>query len=387
MAVDAHPSTLARLGVRPLINACGIYTDLGGSVLAPEVWAAAGEANATWVSLPELLDRTGERAAELCGAPAGRVVPGASAAIALATAACIARGDGELNERLPEVRDGTPRTVLMQRAHRYKYARCAVLGGGHLVEVGDEGGTRPEDLEAALERDVVAVLHPAHLDAAQGSLALAEVTQLASKHRVPVIVDAAYLSFPVELIGSFTAAGADLVCFSAKYWHGPNAGGLLLGREELVAAVRDVDFTGYESGPWLSFGRALKMDRATIVATVVALERWLELDHDERWAGYRRRAQALAESLASVPGVRSRTAQFTLDERLVDEPVNALVLALGPEASMGAQALEQRLADGTPSVACVRLGEELVLCLETVAAQEDEALAARLRDALGAAPA
>ena len=113
-------SILARLGVKPVINASGIYTDLGGSVLDPEVWAAATEANATWVSLPELLDRTGERVAELCGAPAGRVVPGASAAIALATAACVARGDGEVNERLPEVAGDTPNGVVLQTVHRYK---------------------------------------------------------------------------------------------------------------------------------------------------------------------------------------------------------------------------------------------------------------------------
>ena len=41
--IRARSSILARFGVRPVINASGIYTDLGGSVLDEEVWAAATE--------------------------------------------------------------------------------------------------------------------------------------------------------------------------------------------------------------------------------------------------------------------------------------------------------------------------------------------------------
>ena len=82
------------LGVRRVINACGIYTDLGGSVLSGAAWAAAVEANATWAAMDELLDASGARIAALCGCEAARVVPGASAGIALALGACVARGDG-----------------------------------------------------------------------------------------------------------------------------------------------------------------------------------------------------------------------------------------------------------------------------------------------------
>ena len=78
-----------RLGVRRVVNACGIYTDLGGSCLSPSVWAAAEEANRTWASVPELLARSGERIAGLVSAEAARVVPGASAGIALSVAATV----------------------------------------------------------------------------------------------------------------------------------------------------------------------------------------------------------------------------------------------------------------------------------------------------------
>src|ERR1700759_8300 len=123
-------SLYSALGVRRVINACGIYTDLGGSVLAPEVWEAAREANETWAAMDELLARSGERIAALCGAEAARVVPGASAGIALSVAACVARGSGPVAEALPRVES----VVLLQRAHAaaYQYARCAALAGARV---------------------------------------------------------------------------------------------------------------------------------------------------------------------------------------------------------------------------------------------------------------
>jgi D-glucosaminate-6-phosphate ammonia-lyase len=336
------------LGVRRAINAAGIYTDLGGSCLSPAAWSAAEEANRTWAFLPELLDRAGERIAELVGAEAARVVPGASAGIALAVGACIARGDGAIAEALPE----TDAVVLLQRAHVYKYARMAKLAGARVVEV--------EDLaRAARELRPAAILHAAHLDAR--GVPLAEVERLG----VPVVVDAAYLSFPVEQLARWSRA--DFACFSAKYFRGPNGGGFVAGRRERIADLAALDFTGYESGEWRTFGRAWKLDRATIAATVAALEEWVALDHAERWDGYAALARELA---AALPG--ARLMHFTLDERLVDGPVNAVVLA-------GAAGLEPALAAGDPSVRAIALGDALVLCTETLSADEVGELAEAVR--------
>lgn len=372
-------STYEALGVAPVINACGIYTDLGGSTLSPEIWAALGEVNDQWASIPELLAASGRRIADLVGAPAARVVPGASAAIALAAGACIAGRDGEVNERLPDA-PGVARGLIMQRGHRYKYARCALLAGAHIVEVGAPGHTDAAALRAALlGPEVAALLHPAHLDGDDGTLPLADVVALAGEAGVPVIVDAAYLSFPTALISDLVGSGADLVCFSAKYFYGPNAGGFLAGRTDLIEAVTDLDFTGYESGRYLTFGRPFKMDRTTIVATVLALQEWLTMDHDARWASYGRRVLALQAALADLPGLHARPAQFTLDERLIDAAPNALVLRPGSAAA--ATAMEDALATGTPRLLCVREGEELVVCVETVPEADDATVAERLRSA------
>lgn len=358
----------ANLNVRPVINACGIYTDLGGSCLSPSVWAALDEVNREWASIPELLQASGERIAALVGAEAARVAPGASACIALGIAACIAGRSGDLNERLP-AGDVKRRTVLLQKGHNYKYARCALLAGARLKEV-DAGSA--DQLAAAIGPDVAAILHPAHLDGRDGTQTIDVVSGVAHERGVPVLVDAAYLSYPTELIGRWVGSGADLVCFSAKYFYGPNAGGFMAGDAELIEAVAGLDFTHFEAGPYLTFGRPFKLDRIAIVGTVLALEEWFEMDHEARWHGYAERVAALAGRLGGTD-LRIEQRQFTLDERLVDGPVNALVVDF--ESPRRAAEVERRVAQGEPRIFCVIVDSRLVFCVETVRPEQDEALA------------
>jgi len=368
-----------KIGVRPGINACGVYTDLGGSCLSPSIWEALDEINREWASVPELLAASGRRIAELLGTEAARVAPGASACITLGVAACIAGRRGDLNERLPDV-DLAKRTVLVQEGHRYKYTRCALLAGAKVREVklGSTG-----QLADALSSDVAAVLHPAHLEGSKGTLPFAEVVEVARRKGVPVLVDAAYLSYPIEHFEGWARSGADLVCFSAKYFYGPNAGGFVAGDAELIEAVAELDFTHFEAGPYLTFGRPFKLDRTSVVGTVLALEEWLTMDHEARWRTYAARVEALAERLAARPDLLVEQSHFALDERLVEGPVNALVLNL--ESAERAATVEALLDRGEPRVFCVPLGNQLVFCIETVRPDQDETMSARILACTGEA--
>jgi D-glucosaminate-6-phosphate ammonia-lyase len=339
-------SIYSSLGVRRVINACGIYTDLGGSRMSADVWAAASEANAVWASMDELLAASGERIAGLIGVPAARVVPGASAGLALAVGACVARGDGAIAEALPL--HGS--VVVVQRCHgAYMYARCASLAGARVEWV--------DDVERAVgELRPAAILHPAHLDGV--GVPLADVSGLG----VPVVVDAAFQCFPLEAFGRW----GELAVFSAKYFGGPNAGGFVAGSEARVADVAALDFVGYEDGPWRTFGRAFKLDRATVVATVVALEAWVECDHRARLAEYEERARRLASLVGGT------LCQFTVDERVSDRgPFNA-VRVVGRGVWVG------DLAAGDPSVRAVASGEDLVLSVECVTSSEVDEIAAAM---------
>src|SRR6201999_4489539 len=65
------------LGVRPLINAAGPVTALGGTLLSKEVTAAMAEAARSYVDLKELYLAAGARVAEMMKAPAAMVTAGA----------------------------------------------------------------------------------------------------------------------------------------------------------------------------------------------------------------------------------------------------------------------------------------------------------------------
>lgn len=381
MSLAQQPPVFEKFDVRPVINACGIYTDLGGSVFSPRVWQAMQEINQSFVRMVDLLDRSGEMLASLLGAEAARVVPGASAAITLGTAACIAGRDGHAWEQLPDT-SGLKNEVIIQKAHRYKYDRMVRIAGGRLVEVGSENGATLPELQRALGPQTAMVLFPAHLERKCGTIPLPEVSSVAHAHKVPVFVDAAYMNDPPSLMSSFLPRGADLVCFSAKYFWGPNSSGFVGGRRDLIEAVAGIDFTRYESGKYLTFGRPWKMDRHSIVATVAALEEWLAMDHQARWASYREKVDMMRSLLADIPGIRTQQKYFTMDERLLEDPVNCMTVQLRGGAAQVEQVSTELLA-GDPSIATVALDDNLVVAVDTVLADQHLAIAARLQRILG----
>lgn len=373
-------SVFQKFGVRPVINACGIYTDLGGTVFSPSVWRAMEEINQSFVRMVDLLDRSGEMIAKMIGSDAARVVPGASAAITLGTAACIAGKDGKAWEQLPDS-SGLKSEVVMQKAHRYKYDRMVRIAGGRLIEVGTSHGTSIAEFQKAFNSETAMVIFPAHLESRPGTLSLRSVSAIAKERGVPLLVDAAYMNDPTSIMHSYIEAGADLVCFSAKYFWGPNSGGIICGRRDLIDAVAGIDFTRYESGQYLTFGRPFKMDRHTIVATVVALQEWLVMDHRARWSVYGERVAAMRERLSGLPAIHTEAKYFTMDERLLDNPVSCMTVEF-PGGASEAEDVSTQLLIGDPCIATVVVDGRLVVAVDTLLDQQHLEIAARLQEIL-----
>lgn len=367
------------MGTKPVVNALGIYTDLGGSRLSPRVWAAMEEANASFARIPDLLESSGRIVASLLHADAARVTPGASSAIAMAIAACMTGTEARKMEQLPDT-TGMPSRVLMQRRQRYKYDRMVRMTGAELVEIGNVNGTEPEELEAAISAETAAVFLPAHLDAVPGTVPLEVVASVAHGRGVPVVVDAAYLNFPVEIMSTFTARGADLAIFSAKYFGGPNTGGIICGRPDLIDAVAGVDFTRFEASKYLAFGRPFKLDRQLVVGVVVALQEWLEMDHATRFASYERSVRTIMSCLDDLPQLELTPMCFTMQETMVPEPINCL--SVRPAAPRVASSVVQRLAAGDPSILVHEIDGSIVVDVECVSEDEAELIGKRLREEL-----
>ena len=372
-------------GIKPVVNCCGIYTDLGGSVLSPSIMRAIEELNDYYVDITELLDASGHMIAGLVGADAARVTPGCSAALVLSAAAAMAGNSGKNWEQLPDT-TGMKNELLLPRAFfkGYKYLQPSRLSGCSVVLGGPENHFDLEGVMESVNSQTAAILIPAHmLDGFTGADKLKEVCDAAHAVDVPVIVDAAFLSYPISLLRSFAAAGADLTCMSAKYFFGPNSGGFVFGKKQLVSAVEGLDFTRYESGLYKTVGRTFKMSRYDVAATAMALREWVDLDHVKRWATYKHRVDVMQE--ATVGAVDSLTAtpmHFTLDEDLVyGSVVNALELRF-EKGRKAAQALLKRLVQNNPKILAVLENDSLLLAIDAAQDGDEDYVASCLRSAL-----
>lgn len=341
MSSEKSRNLYEEMGVRPVINAGGGHrTLLGGSILRPKVQRAMQEANRYWVDMEELLDKTGQIIAELLGSEAAYVTPGCCAAMALGVAACMAGSDPERMERLPDA-TGMRYEVIIQKGLRYKYDRCLTVPGARLVEVGTEAETTPEQIEAAIGDKTAAIQYLAP-SRGNGLVSLEEVIRIAKRHDVPVIVDAAGQVYPVERLRMYTAMGADLVCYGAKYFVAPNSTGVLCGRKDLVEAAVLHGFIGFEASAHRSFGRPMKLDRQEIVAVVVALREWLTMDHQARFEGYRGRVEALRKELKGIAGIAAAPH---------GSPVTGLRITFDEkELGKTAAGIAEALAQGNPSI-------------------------------------
>ena len=375
---DTDSATIyEELGVTPVINARGNQTVLGGSMFAPAVQAAMDAANRYFVDMGALQERGGEIIAELVGCEAAFVTPGCAAALALGTAACIAGDDQEKMARLPDTA-GMKRNVLIQASQRYHYERATTIVGARLVEVGDANGTSAEQLSAAIDDETAVVLIPAHLDGQDGALPLTEVLTIAHEHDVPVLVDAASQIYPVERLRSWTAMGADLVGFGAKYFGGGNSAGLLCGRKDLVTSAAMQGFIGFELGPARGrvFGRPLKLDRQEIMGTVVAVREWVTMDHEVRIQQVQRRIDALVSDLDTVAAAQTSVqigARFGAP---------ALSVHIDPASGHTGDSVRAALQSGNPSIVVGGSDDELDLNLGTIADGDVAVIAARLREIL-----
>ena len=362
----------AEMGARPVINCLGNRTLLGGSSPSPRVQEAMQLASRYYVDMDELLESTGRIIADLVGCEAALVTPGCAAALMLGTAACMTGSDPEKMGQLPDA-EGMKRDVVMQKAQRYKYDRVVRMPGTRIVEAGTEAGTTPDELAGAIGPDTLAILYPATEDRPD-AVPIREAIAIAHQHDVPVIVDAAYHVYPLDGLSRYTDWGADLVGYGAKYYGAPNSTGLLCGRKDLVEAARLHSFASFEKNLIPALGRPLKVDRQEVIAAVVALQEWLEMDHDARFAAADRRGRNLRQALSGLPHTE-------VSPEAEDAEVTVVSVRLD-EAALGRTAAEVELAlqEGSPSIWLYAQDAVLNLLMFTVVDGDELIVAERLRE-------
>jgi len=335
------------LGVRPIINAAGTYTVLTGSLMRPEVVAAWEYASRQYVRLDELHDAVGKRIAELIGCESAMVTSGAASALTLGTAACMTGANREWIHRLPETTD-MKTEVLIQKNHRFGYDHAIRNCGIRFVEV----ETR-EELEIAAGPNTAMMFFLNYADPV-GRIKVAEFAELSYKLNIPAFIDCAADVPPMENLSRFSRMGYALVTFSGgKGLCGPQSAGLLLGRKDLIAAARMNASPNSDT-----IGRGMKVNKEELLAMMVAVESYLNRDHQAEWKEWERRAAFIARSVAALKGVRTEVKVPEIANHVPHLHItwDRTRIAISP------QEVAHRLREGEPSIEVVPgTKEELVI--------------------------
>jgi len=335
------------MGAKPVVNATGSVTLLGGSTPVAEVKAAMDAADSAFIPLIELEQVAGDRIAEMLGVPAAYITSGAGSALTLMTAAFMAGTDDDKIEQLPDTA-GMPNEILIQTRQRYWYDRCLELAGAKLVEFGDENGTTEDDLRNAISDRTAGVHYVVYeqIPTDPNVLTLEQVIEITHAAGKKVSVDAAGQIYPLENFGKYVKMGADFQCIAAKYMGAPHSTGFALGTVEVIDAISHHSFIGYETRRIRGIGRPHKIDRQEIMGVVAAVRRWMTLNHEERLDAAEAQSEAIIKPLKGVPGV---TAVLNTNIK-AHQPFGVFVSVDPDVVGFTNDDLVDKLRDGDPSI-------------------------------------
>jgi L-seryl-tRNA(Ser) seleniumtransferase len=373
ITAGSTPASLVRrdyfkeLGVRTFINAAGTYTAMTASQMPPEVVDAIQYATGDYVNLDDLQDKVGERIAELLHCEYATVSAGCASAITLATAGVLSGLDEDKVAQIPDL-TGLKSEVILQKSHEIGYAHAIRNCGVKLIFV----ETRKE-LDKAIN-DQTAMLWFLNTANNDGEIKYAEWIEVGKKHGIPTFNDCAADVPPVENLWKYTEMGFDLVAFSGgKGLRGPQSAGLLLGKKDLVKAAR------LHAPPrGNTVGRGMKVNKEEILGMLVALELYLNKDHDKEWKLWESQIQMIHDAAATVEGVEPMihvpeianhvpSLKITWDQKKVK--------LTGDEA-------RAKLRDGHPSIQTVGDEESLGITTWMMQPGQERVVARRIREVL-----
>lgn len=366
-----------RLGLRPIINASGTYTHLGGSLMPPEVVDAMNAAAEHYVPIRDLSTAVGDRIAQVTGNEAALVTTGAAGAIFVGTCACIAGTDPEKMKKLPFT-EGMKNEVVVQKLHNTGWVRQCEAAGARMVEVETK-----EQLEQAIGGKtamlyfLVADKHFGQyrdqLDAPGGKVSLEECVNIAKAARAPTLVDAAAELPPVGNLSAYTKVGVDLVAFSGgKGLRGPQNAGLLLGRKDLVNAASQFQ------SPYSGIGRDLKIAKETMIGMLVAVERYLALDHAAEWNNWKAQVDYVKSVVDRVPGVESGY----VPKEVTNHVPRLYVKWDEKEFRLSREDCFKALQEGEPSIVALRTPLGVTVVTWMMQPGEEKIVAKRLKEVL-----
>lgn len=358
------------LGVRTFINAAGTYTAMTGSLMRAEVVDAINGSSHDFCMLDELQDKVGEKIAKLVHAESAVVTSGCFSAMTLGLAGILTGADEEKAALLPHLEGtGLKSEVICQKGHNIVYSHALRNTGCKIIMV-----ETVKELESAIS-DKTALMFFLNIQADQGKIMHQEWVDIAKKQGVPTLIDIAADVPPVSNLWKFHDMGFDLVCVSGgKAIRGPQSAGLLMGKKAYVQAARvHMPPRGF------NIGRGMKINKEEILGMYVALEKFINLDHDKELALQRAQVDLIATAAKSVSGVSTEikvpplgnitpTLHITWDKN---------------QLKVSGKELQQKLREGQPSIEIGGSEEnEIILTAWMLKPGQEKIVAQQVREVL-----
>jgi L-seryl-tRNA(Ser) seleniumtransferase len=379
LAAKMKRDVIKELGIRTFINAAGTYTHMTGSLMPPEVLEAINVSAQHFVMLSEVQDKVGAKIAALCRTEAAMVTAGCWSAAILGTAAILTGMDRKKVAKLPNL-DGFEKTeVIVQRGQNSEYVH-GLTNTGIVPVIIDT----PEDLEKAITSKTAmmyflneAQKNPNGINKNIPPIMHKEWLAVAKKYNIPTLIDIAADVPPVENLWKFTDMGFDLACISGgKALCGPQSAGILMGKNELIAAAR---LSGFPNE--YTIGRGMKVNKEEILGMYVALEKYVNKDHDKEWKMWEDQAAVIVNAVSQIKGV---SAKVTVPEIANHTP--SIQISWDPSLiKLTTREMTGKLRSGNPSIEVVTSGNALNLTVFMLKPGEEKIVAGRIREELSKA--
>ena len=366
-ATAAKRDILKELGIRTFVNAAGTYTAMTASLMHDEVVETIKQGAKQFAMLDEVQDKVGEKIAELCHAEAATVTAGCWSALVLGTAGVLTGMDMKKVAQLPDV-TGMKSEVIVQKGHNIGYVHALTNTGAIIVEI-----ETAQELEKAIN-EKTAMMWFLNSYAPMGKIQHEEWVAIAKKHKIPTMIDMAADVPPISNLWKYNDLGFDLVCVSGgKAMRGPQSAGILMGKKELIAAAR---LSAPPRGG--NIGRGMKVNKEEILGMYVALEKYINQDHDAEWKMWESKIDTIATSVNSIEGV---TTEVSVPPIANHTP---LLFIKWDESKVKTsnKDLMLKLRNGSPSIEVMANGTGINITVFMLQEGEEKIVAKRVREEL-----
>ena len=355
------------LGIRTFINAAGTYTAMSGCIMHDDVVETIRYSSQKFAMIDECQDAVGKKIAGLCHAEAAMVTAGCWSALVLGTAGVLTGLDPKKVAELPHL-ENMKSEVLVQKEHNHGYVHALKNTGIIVVEV-----ETAEDVEKAIN-EKTAMMWFLNYAGPNGKIKDMEWVALGKKHSIPTMIDMAADSTPVTNLWKFNEMGFDLVCVSGgKGLRGPQSAGILMGKKDLIAAAR---LNAPPRGG--NIGRGMKVNKEEILGMYVALERFINRDHDKQWKIWESRIAVMENAAKAINGVTT-----TVTVPPVANITPTLTISWDTaKIKVDCNEFRSRLRQGNPSIEMMGGKDNLVITSWMLKDGEDKIVAARLAEEL-----